>query len=213
MCTRFFIDRSDDDELGSYVDAAVNSALARRMHAILGKKPACCGEIHPTDMAAVIAPGRDGKQAVFPMIWGYHIGGLTRPVINARIESAMTKKSFSEDWRRHRCMIPASCYFEWEHIRQADGKIRTGQKYAIRPGGESITFLAGLYRIEEAHGIRYPVFTVLTREPSETLLTIHDRMPVILPREAVDDWLRPDADPEEITKASLTKMDVEKTLL
>lgn len=34
MCTRFFIDRSDDEELGSYVDAAVNSALARRMHAI-----------------------------------------------------------------------------------------------------------------------------------------------------------------------------------
>ena len=67
MCTRFFIDRSDDDELGSYVDAAVNSALARRMHAILGKKPACHGEIRPTDMAAVIAPGRDGKQAVFPM--------------------------------------------------------------------------------------------------------------------------------------------------
>ena len=39
---------------------------------------------------------------------------------------------------------------------------------------------------------------------------IHDRMPLILPEEYIDEWIRPDADPESIISAALTDVVLEK---
>ena len=208
MCTRYYVELSP--ELRPYVEAASLTPLKAEMVSVLGKKFKAEGEIRPTDMAAVIASGRDGKQAVFPMVWGYHITGIDHPVVNARVESAKDKTSFAIDWARHRCIVPASYYFEWEHIKRPDGAVKTGQKYAIQPRNATVTYLAGLYRIEEERGLKYPVFTVLTREPCEALARIHDRMPVILPGDAIDDWINPDADPAGIVTQALTDMVVEK---
>ena len=206
MCTRYYVELSP--ELRPYVEAASRTSLKAKMVSVLGKKFKAEGEIRPTDMAAVIAPGRDGKKAVFPMVWGYHITGIDRPVVNARVESAKEKTSFAIDWVRHRCIVPASYYFEWEHIKRPDGSVKTGQKYAIQPRNATVTYLAGLYRIEEARGLRYPVFTVLTKEPGEILSKIHNRMPVILPEDAIGDWIKPDADPGRIVSEALTDLDM-----
>ena len=206
MCTRYYVELSP--ELRPYVEAASRTPLKAKMVSVLGKKFKAEGEIRPTDMAAVIAPGRDGKKAVFPMVWGYHITGIDRPVVNARVESAKEKTSFAIDWVRHRCIVPASYYFEWEHIKRPDGAVKTGQKYAIQPRNATVTYLAGLYRIEEARGMRYPVFTVLTKEPGEILSKIHNRMPVILPEDAIGDWIKPDADPGRIVSEALTDLDM-----
>ncbi|MBR1685540.1 MAG: SOS response-associated peptidase family protein [Clostridia bacterium] len=46
-----------------------------------------------------------------------------------------------------------------------------------------------------------PVFTILTREPDESIAFIHDRMPVILPGDAVREWIRPNGKPEDILGA------------
>lgn len=211
MCTRYYVEMSP--ELMPYIEAADQAPLRQKMADRLGKNFKGTGEIRPTDMAAVIAPSVSGRRTAFPMIWGYHIPGMARPIVNARVETAKEKPTFAADWKRHRCIIPASYYFEWEHIKEPDGKIKTGGKYAIRPRGDTVTFLAGLYRLEEKRGFRYPVFTVLTREPDPALAKIHDRMPVILPEEAIDDWIRPDGDPEKIAGAALTDMIAEKTPL
>ena len=118
-----------------------------------------------------------------------------------------------ESWERRRCIVPASYYFEWEHlINAATGKAKTGDKYMIQPKGSEITWLAGLYRIEEMSGIQVPVFTVLTREPSEDIRFIHDRMPAILPREVVEEWIRPDSKPDEVIKTAMTDMIFEKII-
>ena len=70
-------------------------------------------DIHPMDLTPVIAPDRNGKTAIFPMQWGYNVRSL---LINARVETAAEKPTFREDWIRHRCIIPASGYYEWEHL-------------------------------------------------------------------------------------------------
>ena len=70
----------------------------------------------------------------------------------------------------------------------------------LQPKGSSVTWLCGLYRIENG----LPCYVVLTREPSEEIRFIHDRMPLILPETYVDDWIRPDTKPEEIIKAAQT---------
>ena len=80
----------------------------------------------------------------------------------------------------------------------------------IRPKDSGITWLAGFYRIEERSGIRIPVFTVLAREPGDSIRFIHNRMPVILPEEAAREWIRPGADPEQVVREAITDMAFEK---
>ena len=69
-----------------------------------------------------------------------------------------------------------------------------------------MTWLCGLYRIEDG----LPVFVILTREPGEEIRFIHDRMPLIMPGEFVDEWIRPDAKPERLVDEALTDMVFEK---
>ena len=204
MCTRYYVELSP--ELRPYVERARHSQLKARMVSSLGKEFRENGEIRPTDMATVIASSASGEKAAFPMVWGYHIPGIDRPVVNARAERAREKKSFAEDWRKHRCVIPASYYFEWEHIKGNDGKIITGDRYIIEPKGETVTWLCGLYHIEE----NFPTFVILTREPGKEIEFIHDRMPLILPTHLVPEWIRPDSEPEELMKEALTDMIAEK---
>ena len=126
--------------------------------------------------------------------------------MNARSETAAEKPTFKEDWLKHRCIVPASWYCEWEHRLGSDGKKHTGDKYMIQPRGTAATWLCGLYRIEEG----LPYFVILTREPVEEIRFIHDRMPLIMPEHLVNEWIRPDVKPEELLPYALTDMIFEK---
>ena len=140
------------------------------------------------------------------MKWGYT--GYTGKglLMNARSETAAEKPTFREDWARHRCIVPASWYFEWEHLPGKNGRKQTGDKYRIRPKDASMTWLCGLYRIENG----LPVFVVLTREPGESIRFIHDRMPLIMPEDLTGEWIRPAARPEDLLPHALTDMRFER---
>ena len=140
------------------------------------------------------------------MQWGYHLPRSSRPLVNARSESAAQKPVFRDSWLNHRCAIPMSWYFEWEHLTRPDGKTRTGDKYLIQPRGLTVSWMAGLYRLENG----LPSCVILTRDPGPELLAIHDRMPVILPACAVDDWINPAGDPEPLLSLALTDVCLEK---
>lgn len=201
MCCRYWADESP--ELRAIVEEMNRSPLVRKWQATTAIKT--MGEIRPTDVVPVIAPNRSGDRAVFPMKWGF--SGKTL-LMNARSETAGQKPTFQESWERRRCIVPASWYFEWEHLRGNDGKIRTGDKYMIQPKCSSMTWLCGLYRIEEG----LPVFVVLTREPGEEIRFIHDRMPLILPEKCIDNWIRPGSRPEDLLSEALTDMVFEKAV-
>lgn len=140
------------------------------------------------------------------MQWGFLARDGKRSLFNARVESAMKKPIFKDAWKSHRCIIPASYYFEWEHFKSTDGKTKTGDKYAFQPTGCIVTWLCGLYRIEDG----YPVFVVLIKEPTAELSKIHDRMPLMLPKEKTDDWISPESNPDEIVPFALSDMVIEK---
>lgn len=206
MCTRFLIE-PDSEELQEIIEEALKSNLNRifiRENKYLLKE----GEVRPTDVVPVIAPDRKGNRGVFPMRWGFQFpkGPL---LVNARAETAAQKPAFRESWIRRRCIVPASCYFEWSHFVDEAGKKRTGDKYAIRPENDSLTWLCGLYRIVDG----LPEFTILTREPGEAVSKIHDRMPLILPKDKIDAWIGPESHPEEVMKEALTDMKLYKTSL
>ena len=201
MCCRYWTDESP--ELRPIVEEMNRSPLMKKWQD--KAKVKSYGEIFPTDVVPVIAPNRSGLRTVYPMKWGYSGKSL---LMNARSETAAEKLTFREDWVRHRCIVPASWYFEWEHYPGSDGKKHTGDKYMIHPKDSAVTWLCGLYRIENG----LPVFVILTREPGEALRFLHDRMPLIMPEELVTEWIRPDRKPEELLPRALTDMDFEKVL-
>ncbi|MBQ6383414.1 MAG: SOS response-associated peptidase family protein [Clostridia bacterium] len=198
MCCRYYVDLSP--ELRPIIEEANRSPLREKMVAALGAPFVASGEVYPGQIVPVIATSRSGGRSAFPMFWGFQVPGLRSPVLNARVESAPVKKTFRESWASRRCVIPASWYFEWEHVPQPDGSRRAGRKFAIQPRGLDVTYLGGLYRMENG----FPVFVVLTREPADELRFIHDRMPLILPPSAIDDWIRPDSAPGKVLPLALT---------
>lgn len=206
MCTRYFMDDSCA-ELTEIALAARNSSLAGKFIKQVSKPIITAGEVRPTDIVPVIAPNRNGQRTVFPMRWGFTNQNHNSTIFNARCETAGTKPTFRDAWSSHRCIIPASYYFEWQHFRLPDGKTTTGDKFAIQPTGSEITWLCGLYRMEEG----LPYFVVLTREPSPELSQIHDRMPLMLPADKVDKWIMPTTKPEELLAYAVTDVVVEKT--
>ena len=185
------------------MEAANRSPLLFKMLEKTAKPMKTEGEIRPADLVPVLATSRAGKPAVFPMLWGFQ--GKQSLLINARAETAAEKPAFRDSWQSHRCAVPASWYYEWEHLSSPDGKTRTGRKYLIQPEGSALSWLAGLYRLEDG----LPRFTVLTQEPSPEVRAIHDRMPVLFPREVISAWIRPDQDPAPLLARSLRSMILE----
>lgn len=205
MCTRYALEK-DLPELKDIFEIALRSSLTSKFVDTHARPLITDGEVRPTDTVPVIAPNAKGIKSVFPMQWGFLARDGKRSLFNARVESAMKKPTFKDVWKSHRCIIPASYYFEWEHFKSTDGKTKTGDKYAIQPTGCIVTWLCGLYRIEDG----YPVFVVLTKEPTAELSKIHDRMPLMLPKEKTDDWISPESNPDEIVPFALSDMVIEK---
>ena len=135
----------------------------------------------------------------FAMRWGYTLPD-GKQIINARSETAADKPLFRDGMLQRRCLIPATNYFEWEKR----GKDRI--KYAIRECDSPILYMAGVYRIENGK----PVFSILTREPAESIAFIHNRMPVILHPEAKNDWLNVHYAAGDVLKRACLKITYQK---
>ena len=171
MCGRYWIEPEDDAALLRIIDRM------QRVDPELRVKTE--GEVFPGDGVPALCLSRAGNVRAFAMEWGYGMPGGRR-LINARSETAAEKPLFRDSMRSRRCLLPMSAYFEWEH------RGRQRVKYRIAPEADGLHFLAGLYRLEEGR----PVCAVLTAGAAPEIAFIHDRMPVILPEEKSEDWLR-----------------------
>ncbi|CAA7600241.1 SOS response associated peptidase (SRAP) [Acididesulfobacillus acetoxydans] len=105
-------------------------------------------------------------------------------LINARAETLEEKASFRPLLPRKRCLIPADGFYEWEKAG------RSKRPYRITLRGEEMFAFAGLWDswLSPA-GETVNSCTIITTSANSLLEAIHDRMPVILPREAERIWL------------------------
>ena len=186
MCGRYYIEPDEDD-------LRFQAAMEQLNRKALMEGVKTAGEIFPTDTVPVIAPDRKREISAFAMTWGYNLNG--RRVINARSEGAAQSPLFRDGFLHRRCIVPASYYFEWRR----DGK--RSVKYAIRPEHGKL-YMAGVYRLE---GI-VPVFAILTRPASHSVMPVHDRMPVILTGGAADEWLDEKCDPARLVAGAQDDM-------
>jgi putative SOS response-associated peptidase YedK len=153
--------------------------------------------IAPTDPVLAVRE-RDGLRNLGRLRWGlvpYWAGGEWKgpPMINARAESVAKVPVFRESFEERRCLIPADGFYEW---RQTD----TGKQpvWISRRDGELFAF-AGLWASSKRDdGEKLYSCAIVTCEPSELIRPVHDRMPVILPRNAEAAWLDEEADPEAL---------------
>ncbi|WP_026671101.1 SOS response-associated peptidase [Butyrivibrio sp. AE3006] len=119
-----------------------------------------------------------GNEAIVPkeIMWGFPGKDKNKLIINARSESALQKPMFSESLERRRCIIPARSFYEWD---------REKNKVTFSRNDASAIYLAGIYnRFNDEDR-----FTILTTAANESVLDTHDRMPVVIEKEAISDWL------------------------
>ena len=184
MCGRYYIAEDDQaEELKQIID------MINRKH---NGEVKTAGEVFPSETVPVIATSRTQKITPFAMEWGYSTSDGNR-LINARSETASQKPTFRDGMLQRRCIIPASWYFEWNKNE------RGRPKYAIGAENKNVIYMAGIYRFEHDK----PVFSILTRDPAESIQFIHHRMPIILPREAVRDWLNTSYRAEEVLQSAM----------
>lgn len=117
-------------------------------------------------------------------------------MINARAETAAEKPSFRSAFKKKRCLIPANAFYEWK--KGQDGKT----PMLIHLEGDELFAFAGLWESwESPEGEVVHSCTILTTQPNAVMTDIHDRMPVILDKEAEKTWLDPNVqDPELLQK-------------
>lgn len=142
----------------------------------------------PTQQLPVVT-GRDGTRRLETMTWGLvpaWAKDRTRPVINARSEGIQDKPTFRAPFKRQRCLIPASFFYEW----MATGKAK--RPYLIRPTDQELFAFAGLYDVHhDPVASDLHSFTIVTTEANALVSPIHNRMPVILRPETEAAWLDP----------------------
>ena len=113
-------------------------------------------------------------------------------LINARSESVARKPAFRDPFQKQRCLVPADGFYEWRRVGRARDpfllKMADGKTFAF----------AGVWDRWVRKRGRIDSCAVLTTTANEIVTPIHDRMPVILERDAYDLWLDPDARAEDL---------------
>ncbi|HMA05841.1 MAG TPA: SOS response-associated peptidase [Methanomicrobiales archaeon] len=146
-----------------------------------------------------IAPGQDipvvvatsGGNRLATMTWGFippfaRDPAAGRPLINARAETILEKSSFRDAVRDHRCLVPASGFYEWK--REGRRKV----PFYLRLPAAPLFSFAGLYAtLRDPAGRDHATFAIITTEPNRLVSGLHDRMPAILRQETEGDWLGP----------------------
>jgi len=123
---------------------------------------------------------------------------MASKMINARSETVDEKPSFKKSFYQKRCIIPMDSFYEWKR----EGKMKTPMRIKLKD--DSLFGVAGLWDSWKApSGEVIHTCTILTTQPNELMAEIHDRMPVILPKEHQKEWLNPSNQDKEQLKSLL----------
>jgi len=147
--------------------------------------------IAPTQEVVIVRETLEGEREARRLRWGllpYWVKdqkAFKVNLFNARAEGVADKPSFREPFKRRRCLVPTSGFYEWQKV--------AGKKlphFIHLCDGAPFAF-AGLYDRWERGDAVIESCTILTTRPNALLATLHDRMPVILHPDDYQRWLDP----------------------
>jgi len=148
----------------------------------------------------------EGKRWLVPMRWGLvpswwskSLKELKLATFNARAETVATKPFFRGAFKRKRCLIPVSGYYEWQNTPSG----KQPWYFTARDGSPALT-VAGLWDEWKNPETEQPLksCTMIITEPNDFVAEIHDRMPVLLTSGQFDPWLSGEAGIELLKPAA-----------
>ena len=175
MCGRYHIDEEMTEEI-------------RRMVKILESRlNAGSRDIYPSMEAPVILKNEGEGLKAASMAWGFPGREKKQLLINARAETALERPSFSMAVSHRRCVIPARWFYERNPEKEKAEFSRTDG---------SLLYMAGFYDLFQD----VPRFIILTTQANPSVRLIHHRMPLILEKEELEEWVWEDRSVEKFLK-------------
>lgn len=135
------------------------------------------GEIFPTNTAPILCLEENG---ITPELstWGFPRFGAKGVIINARSETADSRPMFCKSLHNRRCVVPSTGFYEWSQNGEKT-------KYRFNLPHDSTLYMAGIFN--EFQGENR--FVILTTGANNSIVDVHNRMPVILPKTMTADWI------------------------
>ena len=169
MCGRYYVD--DDtareiEKLIRQVDEKIRKAESIHLQA---------GDIHPSEVASVIVSDHNDLCCRWQR-WGFPGFNGKQLIFNARSESALEKKTFRESVEHRRVVVPATWFYEWNKNKEKNIFYREEQP---------VLYMAGFYNRYQDEDR----FVILTTAANESMKPVHDRMPLLLDRDEIKEWL------------------------
>ena len=174
MCGRYYVDDDTAKEIEKFVRDLDKKLVAA------GKK-----DVYPSSMTAVLKPEYT-QVGLGQMRWGFPGFVGKELLINARAESVLEKRTFKESVLHRRCVIPAKGFYEWNPKKE---------KYQFeRLDQEPVLFMAGCFQTfrEEDR------FVILTTQANDSVSAVHHRMPLVLEKDEIENWILDDQSVEFI---------------
>ena len=143
-------------------------------------------DVMPSQPAVTIRGAARGDNApddlliASEMYWGFSNPYRKGLIINARSETAREKRLFADSVSNRRCVIPASGFYEWDRYKA---------RFRCTLPGNELMLLAGFFREEQ--GVNR--FTILTTDANDSMIGIHERMPLMIRRDEIRPWIFDDA--------------------
>ncbi len=186
MCVRYYIDEKTSQDLANLVPKISNQTVMK-------------GDVRPTDRTMILhgdayaganiekGLNQDGESRIdsynkksdlmiSPMAWGFPGFEKQKILINARSETVQEKPTFRSSYKERRCIIPATGYYEWD-------KDKNKVQFERKDG--KIIYMAGIWK--PVDGVDR--FVILTTEANDSVLKVHDRMPLILDDNEWKKWI------------------------
>lgn len=143
--------------------------------------------VAPGTHVPVVLHRDDESESSFERVWwGYHPhwAGEDAPTpINAKAEKVATSKYYSGAFAHHRCLVPADGWYEW--LKTDNGK----QPHFICREDRALIWLAGIWMTRPDGE---PGLAIITHDARGSAREVHDRMPLALNDDCLEDWLDPD---------------------
>ena len=189
MCGLYNLSHTSD-EVAAYFDYGEDAQFPARDY------------VAPGQPAAIVRREENDKTGAphFALVrWGFVPSWAKevkpgKPLINARSETISEKPSFRSAYKRRRCLVPASGFYEW--LGDVPGKKQP--YYVPRSDGKVVAF-AGIWEHWMGQdGSELESMAIITTAANEALSPIHHRMPVVIRRADFSRWLDENEDPADL---------------
>lgn len=133
------------------------------------------GEIFPTDTVPILVANRE---IIVPKLftWGFPNFRNKGVIINARAETIREKKMFGVSLANRRCVIPSTGFYEWDALKK---------KYLFNVADTGMLYMAGIFNQFEGENR----FVILTTDANNSVIGVHKRMPVVVPKDFIEEWI------------------------